>query len=96
MKEEFVSPSEQQPLIDQIKDLQHALKSAQADLARKNKLITTLRQQKDSSAQEVDLVLQDLKGLREDNQRLQKALREGKTSSSDLKEMRETYEWLQR
>lgn len=61
---------------------------------RKNKLITTLRQQKDSSAAEVDLVLQDLKGLRDDNQRLQKALREGKSSASDLKEMRETYEWL--
>lgn len=28
MKEEFVSPSEQQPLIDQVRDLQQALKSA--------------------------------------------------------------------
>ena len=44
IKEEFVSPSEQQPLIDQIRDLQQALKSAQSDLVRKNKLIATLRQ----------------------------------------------------
>lgn len=38
----------------------------------------------------------DLKGLKDDNTRLQKALKEGKTSNTELKEMRETYEWLQR
>ena len=38
----------------------------------------------------------DLKGLKDDNTRLQRALKDTKTSTSDLKEMRETYEWLQR
>ena len=36
----------------------------------------------------------DLKGLKDDNTRLQKAIKDSKGSNSELKEMRETYEWL--
>ncbi len=38
----------------------------------------------------------DVKGLKDENTRLHKQLKEGKSSNSELKEMRETYEWLSR
>jgi len=41
-------------------------------------------------------LLQDLKGMKDDNLRLQKALKEVRSNSNELKEMKETYEWLQR
>jgi polyhydroxyalkanoate synthesis regulator phasin len=40
--------------------------------------------------------MHDLKGLKEDNSRLHKALRETKSGKDDLREMLEKYEWLQR
>jgi hypothetical protein len=38
----------------------------------------------------------DVKELKDENTRLHKQLKEGKSSNSELKEMRETYEWLSR
>jgi len=41
-------------------------------------------------------VFGDLKGLKEDNSKLQKAIKDSKSGKEDLREMIDKYEWLQK
>jgi SMC interacting uncharacterized protein involved in chromosome segregation len=41
-------------------------------------------------------VFGDLKGLKDDNARLQKAIKDSKSGKEDLREMIDKYEWLQK
>lgn len=44
----------------------------------------------------MEIALADLKGMKDDNAKLQKIIKDSKNGKEDLKDMLEKYEWLQR
>ena len=94
MKEEWLPPSEVKNVNEKLGSLQQQLKSTKDELTRKREVIATLKQQQSQTEVEANQILADMEGLKDDNVKLQKLIRENNKNANLVKELKSTNDYM--
>lgn len=76
MKQEWISPQDSKALQEKVKEHLNTIKSLKEEVARKKDVINQLKQQREQTEVEANQIIQDMEGLKDDNVKLQKLIRE--------------------
>eukprot|EP00347_Sterkiella_histriomuscorum_P007164 403350016 len=94
VKEEWLSPADAKILQDKLRESQNQQKSLKEEVQRKRDVINQMKQQQNQTEVEANQILADMEGLKDDNVKLQKLIRENQKNQNAVKELKSQAEFM--
>ena len=88
MKQEWVSPQDSKAIQEKVKDYLNSIKLLKEEVARKKDVINQLKQQREQTEVEANQIISDMEGLKDDNVKLQKLIRENQKNTTAIKDLK--------
>ncbi|TNV88004.1 hypothetical protein FGO68_gene12191 [Halteria grandinella] len=94
LRQEWIPPSEARSLTEKVKDLQGQVKALKDEVARKKEVIGQLKAVKEGIESEAREVAADLEGLKDDNAKMSRLIKENAKQLSLVKELKQANDQL--
>ncbi|CDW71439.1 UNKNOWN [Stylonychia lemnae] len=94
MKQEWLPPREVQNINERLKDANNTIKTLKDEVQRKREVITQLKQQRGQTEVEATQILNEMEGLKDDNIKLQKLIKENNKNMKLAQELKSANDYM--